>query len=146
MDAEERKELGRQVAAARIRAGLGKEGAARKASVSSITWKKVEDGLNVSDVNRFAVLHVVGLDGDGPKSAMPELHEIADTELLAEIARRFARSSQPKESEPRGNTPATSGAAADRGGVLIAIVDAVTAGLPLPPIPKPPLPRRGGRQ
>jgi hypothetical protein len=80
-----------------------------------------------------------------PYQVPDEVHQLDEREqrALTELIRAMAAA---KESEPRGNTPATSGAAADRGGVLIAIVDAVTAGLPLPPIPKPLLPRRGGRQ
>ena len=99
MDDDERKELGQRVAAARIRMGLGKEGAARDAHVSSITWKKVEDGKSVLDVNLAAVLRVVGLDRPAAPTVAPELHQIDDVLLLAEIARRFARGANQRTGE-----------------------------------------------
>lgn len=44
---DERQRIGRAVEARRVDLGWGKEEAARRAKISSITWKKVEDGLPV---------------------------------------------------------------------------------------------------
>lgn len=41
--------IGRAVQAARIERGWGKEEAGRAAGISSITWKRIEDGLRVHD-------------------------------------------------------------------------------------------------
>jgi len=91
MDNDERQALGRQVENARVTAGLSKEGAARDASMSSITWNKIETGQNVLDVKLASALRVVGLTRPTTTATAPDLHEIDDDLLLAEIARRFAR-------------------------------------------------------
>lgn len=62
--------LGRDVQMARVDKGWSKEEAARKAEVSSITWKRVEDGMPVQDAKLGAVLKAVGMginisDGSG---------------------------------------------------------------------------------
>lgn len=56
MDEHTRQELGRKVAAARLSRGLGKEPAARAVGVSSITLKRVEDGLAVREDNLAKIL------------------------------------------------------------------------------------------
>ncbi|SKS11436.1 Uncharacterised protein [Mycobacteroides abscessus subsp. bolletii] len=43
--------LGHEVATERIERRWGKEGAARRAAISSITWKRVEDGLPVRETS-----------------------------------------------------------------------------------------------
>jgi DNA-binding XRE family transcriptional regulator len=60
---EGRQRLAQAVRAARLRAGLGKEGAARDAGISSITWSRVEDGLSVQDVKLAAVERVLAKAG-----------------------------------------------------------------------------------
>lgn len=61
--------LGERVRQARLDLAWSKEQAAREAEISSITWKRVEDGLPVHDVKRAAVLRVLGLDHDGQRLA-----------------------------------------------------------------------------
>lgn len=53
--ADERQQIAAHVAAARITHRWGKEEAARQAGVSSITWKRVEDGLSVREPKLRAV-------------------------------------------------------------------------------------------
>jgi transcriptional regulator with XRE-family HTH domain len=65
MPTEHLQELGRRVVRARLARGWSKEQAAREARISSITWKRVEDGLGVQDVKRAQVLEVLGLDDRG---------------------------------------------------------------------------------
>ena len=65
MNAEQLERLGRRVDHARLARGWSKEKAAREAGISSITWKRVEDGLGVQDVKRARVLEVLGLDDRG---------------------------------------------------------------------------------
>lgn len=62
---EHLQELGRRVTRARLARGWSKEQAAREARISSITWKRVEDGLGVQDVKRARVLEILGLDDRG---------------------------------------------------------------------------------
>lgn len=57
--------LGRKVEAARLARGWSKEYAAREVEISSIIWKRVEDGLGVQDTKRAAVLRTLGLDDRG---------------------------------------------------------------------------------
>lgn len=47
---DQRQLIGEAVTAARVERGWGKEEAARHAGISSITWKRVEDGLRVQDI------------------------------------------------------------------------------------------------
>ena len=73
MPTEHLQELGRRVVRARLARGWSKEQAAREASISSITWKRVEDGLGVQDVKRARVLEVLGLDDRGePVGGSPD--------------------------------------------------------------------------
>lgn len=51
--------LGEQVKTARTKKGWSKEEAARRADISAITWKRVEDGLKVHDSKLAAVLRVL---------------------------------------------------------------------------------------
>jgi transcriptional regulator with XRE-family HTH domain len=65
MNLEQLERLGQRVERARLAHGWSKEQAAREARISSITWKRVEDGLGVQDVKRARVLEVLGLDDRG---------------------------------------------------------------------------------
>ena len=65
MNTEQLERLGHRVERARLGKGWSKEQAAREARISSITWKRVEDGLGVQDVKRAKVLEVLGLDDRG---------------------------------------------------------------------------------
>ena len=65
MNSEQLERLGQRVARARMARGWSKEQAAREARISSITWKRVEDGLGVQDVKRAKVLEVLELDDRG---------------------------------------------------------------------------------
>jgi transcriptional regulator with XRE-family HTH domain len=65
MNPEQLQRLGHRVLRARLAQGWSKEQAAREARISSITWKRVEDGLGVQDVKRARVLEVLGLDDRG---------------------------------------------------------------------------------
>lgn len=56
----ERQAIARAVTAARTELGLSKESAAREGGISSITWKRVEDGLNVQDTKLRAIEKVLG--------------------------------------------------------------------------------------
>ena len=71
MNPEQLERLGRRVARARLARGWSKEQAAREARISSITWKRVEDGLGVQDVKRARVLEVLGLDDRGERVGGP---------------------------------------------------------------------------
>lgn len=73
MNPEQLARLGQKVAKARMSKGWSKEQAAREARISSITWKRVEDGLGVQDVKRAKVLEVLELDDRGdPVGAEPQ--------------------------------------------------------------------------
>ncbi|NYG07029.1 hypothetical protein BJ986_001516 [Phycicoccus badiiscoriae] len=65
MNPEQLERLGKRVERARLARGWSKEQASREARISSITWKRVEDGLGVQDVKRARVLEVLGLDDRG---------------------------------------------------------------------------------
>lgn len=63
------------VTAARVRKGLSKEEAARLAGISSITWKRVEDGLRVQDAKLSAVMQTLGL-AQSPAPQFPQLPQL----------------------------------------------------------------------
>ncbi|MBN7324444.1 Uncharacterised protein [Mycobacteroides abscessus subsp. massiliense] len=76
--ADERAQIAAHVASARIAHGWGKEEAARQAGVSSITWKRVEDGLGVREPKLRAIeaaldwpegtIHAVARENHAPQS------------------------------------------------------------------------------
>lgn len=68
---EQRLALGMRVQQARLERGWSKEQASREAGISSITWKRVEDGLGVQDHKRYAVLRALGLDAQGRRPVTP---------------------------------------------------------------------------
>ena len=53
--------LARDVERERLARGWSKEHAARQAGISSITWKRVEDGLAVQEAKLAAILLTLGL-------------------------------------------------------------------------------------
>jgi len=61
MNQEDLRAFGKVVSRTRRDQRLSKEAAARAAGISSITWKRVEDGLSVHDVNLRAVARSLGL-------------------------------------------------------------------------------------
>ena len=97
MDENERKELAARVTAARLGSGLGKEAIARKARVSSITWKRVEDGLGVREDRLAAILRAV--DSLTTPTAPAGIAVYDDDELLAEIRRRMTRRSSESDAQ-----------------------------------------------
>ena len=86
---DERRELASRVTTARLTAGMGKEGAARFAGVSSITWKRVEDGLPVR-ADRLALI-LEAVKAMTTPAAPRDITEFDDDELLAELRRRMTR-------------------------------------------------------
>lgn len=58
--------LAERVAAARTKKGWSKEEAARNAGISSITWKRIEDGLRVHDSKLAAALEALDMGPDLP--------------------------------------------------------------------------------
>jgi DNA-binding XRE family transcriptional regulator len=101
---------GQLVAMARADLGWSKEEAARRAGISSITWKRVEDGLPVQDVKLRAVYRTLGWDPDNPNEPIdpnaPEpLAGFSNADLLAELGRRLERATD------LGDYPAVAAAA-----------------------------------
>jgi transcriptional regulator with XRE-family HTH domain len=87
MTEEERRALGNRVEEARKARGWGKEKASRAAGVSSITWKRVEDGKEVRDTSLAAILRAVGLSesGQGPAADVERLRQdIANARSLSD--------------------------------------------------------------
>lgn len=60
MEDLDRARIAEAVKAARVARGWSKEEAARQAKISSITWKRVEDGLRVQDVKLRAIENTFG--------------------------------------------------------------------------------------
>lgn len=65
MNEEQLETIARRVQEARLAEGLSKEAVARKAEVSSITYKRVEDGKPVQDASLARVLGAFDLFWDG---------------------------------------------------------------------------------
>lgn len=85
--------IGHAVAAARVQRTWGKEEAARAAEISSITWKRVEDGHRVQDIKLRAVERALGWPyGSLTKIGRGELHAPGDPQVdttdLIEVAIR----------------------------------------------------------
>lgn len=59
-----RRRLGDLVAARRKELGLSKEAAARLAGISSITWKRIEDGAEVRDAKYASASAALGWEPD----------------------------------------------------------------------------------
>jgi len=53
---------------ARLAARLSKEEAARRAGISAITWKRIEDGQGVQDAKLHAALSLLGIDAEAEVS------------------------------------------------------------------------------
>lgn len=62
MSDQDLQELATQAKAARLAKKWSKERAAREADVSSITYKRLEDGLAVQDAKRAAIISALDLD------------------------------------------------------------------------------------
>ena len=61
----QRAALGLRIRKARLARRWGKEQAAREAGISSITWKRVEDGFGVQEHKLAAVMGSLGPDESG---------------------------------------------------------------------------------
>lgn len=91
----QRTTLGEAVTLARLDNGWGKEEAARQAGISSITWKRVEDGQSVQDVKLRAIEVALGwppgaadriADGDTTDGLVPSAEHRVQ-KLRAEMGR-----------------------------------------------------------
>lgn len=80
-------ELGQKVKRSRLSRGWSKEFAAREARISSITWKRVEDGLGVQDAKRAAVLRVLELDHNGNPPTVDEALPGLETDHVRDAIR-----------------------------------------------------------
>ena len=107
---QQRKRIAAAVGRQRRAKKLDKEPAARAADVSSITWKRVEDGKSVRDGSLAKILDSLGLPSidellDDNSEAQP-LALIPDEELAAEFLRRMrgARSGLDSETKPDAQT------------------------------------------
>jgi hypothetical protein len=96
MNEKERADLAKWAETQRLAAGLSKEAMARKADVSSITYKRVEDGLPVRDTSQAQIIRALEelSANDAPAapeqvSRRPDLTAATDDELLTEIHRRM---------------------------------------------------------
>lgn len=94
---EQRRQIGRAVSRKRMDAGLDKEDVSGRAKMSSITWKRVEDGDPVRDSSLGKVLRVIGVDldevlSDDQVDSRPAvfLDEASDDDLVKELAKRLA--------------------------------------------------------
>lgn len=75
MNNKERADLAKRIESARVAARLSKEAAARKAKVTTTTWRRAESGLRVHDTNLQAILNAVGLSASGEELiGSPEIH------------------------------------------------------------------------
>jgi len=85
MNAKDRTVIGVAVYRARVAKGWGKEKAANTAGVSSITWKRVEDGLAVQDAKLGLILGAVGLTDAALDSAGEDVavHDSFDATIAA---------------------------------------------------------------
>lgn len=84
-------ELGQRLRQARLNRGWSKEQAARKAGISSITWKRIEDGLGVQDAKRFAALRAVGISEDAEYDAIAERLRQRHSGISEEDVERLAQ-------------------------------------------------------
>lgn len=74
-DVQDLQATAQQVRAARTKNGWSKEEAARRAEISAITWKRVEDGLKVHDSKLAAVQRVLGLTEPAESGATEPIGE-----------------------------------------------------------------------
>lgn len=100
-----RQDVAIKVEAKRRMLGWSKERAAREAEISSITWKRIEDGLPVQDVKMDAALRVLGINVSDPAEERPVTPPEHDAEEILfrlppnltarqrEAARRLAEAS-----------------------------------------------------
>lgn len=98
---------GEQIRTARKRAGLSQGDLATLVGVSMRTvgnWEREDSAPGIAEPRLISALRDY-LD-NGPVSAGP-LQAVSDVELLAEIARRFARAERRERGEDGGDTAAT---------------------------------------
>lgn len=74
-------ELATEIAQRRKLRGLSKEKAAREAGISSITWKRAEDGEPIQDVKMFAIKKLLEID----VVAHRDVREPGDAALVASL-------------------------------------------------------------
>ena len=79
-----RRDVAIKVEAKRRMLGWSKERAAREAEISSITWKRIEDGLPVQDVKMDAALRVLGINVSDPAEERPVTPPQQDAEEILE--------------------------------------------------------------
>ncbi|MGQ9348902.1 hypothetical protein [Mycolicibacterium gilvum] len=106
---QQRKRIAAAVGRQRRAKKLDKEPAARAADVSSITWKRVEDGESVRDGSLAKILDSLGLPSidellDDNSEAQP-LALIPDEDLAAEFLRRMKGARHGLESTTQSPAP-----------------------------------------
>lgn len=94
---EDHGQLASAVESLRRERGWSMEEASRRAGISSITWKRVEDGLPVQDAKLGAIERALGwlkpsrADVVAPVGrGSPDLSGVTLQDMFAEIARRIA--------------------------------------------------------
>lgn len=107
---------GEQIRAARKRAGYSQAELAKLVGVVQRTiggWERGENTPGIAEPKLLAVLR----DHLDTEVSEPPLRSVSDVELLAEIARRFARAEERERGERGGDTPATKAPGAGPGNV-----------------------------
>lgn len=86
---EGRIRVGKAVEAARLDKGWGKEEAGRHAGISSITWKRIEDGQRVQNTKLRAVEIALGWGGGSmDRVARGRQVVVSDTDTIEQIRER----------------------------------------------------------
>lgn len=80
MNDQDRAELAQRIVKARTEQNLSKEAAAKKAGVTTTTWRRAEAGLRLHDHKLAAVLEALGLSADG----LPDSAEVWSNEQWAD--------------------------------------------------------------
>lgn len=106
MNEQERRELGADVRSARLRRGLTKEGIARAVGISSITYKKIEDGESVREDNLARTLGYLDLPipgaAKGAPSRRPLRQAVLDAAYLTDDERQRLLALIDAREAPRG--------------------------------------------
>lgn len=85
-----RRAIAQAVRDARLARGWGKEEAARQAGVSSITWKRVEDGFNVQDAKLALILDALDIQAEAVDDAAADMAHVDSLDEVVRIAERVA--------------------------------------------------------
>lgn len=87
----DRQALAEAVYAGRVALGLGKEEAARRAGISSITWKRIEDALPIRDEKYADVERALGWPAGSCLSLLAGRRVLPDTheEIIDAIRRKY---------------------------------------------------------